>query len=786
MFNHKSIATTVLIAVFFSALGASRRVEAQAESTSPAQPFSVGDVELLESPFRHAMQLDAEYLLTLDNDRLLSWYRKEAGLEPKGEVYGGWESRGIAGHSLGHYLSACSRMYLVTGRAAFRRPVEYIVEELAKCQDAGGDGFVGAMPRGRGVFDEVSRGDIRSAGFDLNGLWVPWYNLHKLFAGLIDAYQLCGNQQALEVAVRLADWAQETTKDLTPEQWQRMLACEHGGMNESLAGLYEITGEEKYLDLSKKFYHAAILDPLAQERDDLNGKHANTQIPKAIGTAKIAALTGDEKFATIARFFWRTMVDNHTYVTGGNSFGEYLGPPGKLNDRLGANTTETCNTYNMLKLTSALFSRDPEAKYVDYAERALWNHILASQNPTSGMVCYYVALQAGGRKNFLGPEEFTCCSGTGMENHARYGEYIYAHGDNTLYVNQFISSELNWKERGVRLRQESKLPERGVVRLEIGCDAPKEFALLVRHPHWVQQGYRVSINGEQQVQSSKPTSYVTLNRTWQDGDLVEIEMPLKLRLEPMPDNERRVAVFYGPILLVGLLDANAESNALLPVLVTNDHPVQEWLKPTSEGELVFHTEGVGRPEDQTLAPFFGVYDRRYIVYWDLFTESEWEQRRQEYEAEQRQLRELEARTVDLFAIGEMQPERDHNVQGENTGPGEFGGRKFRHAWDGGWFSFDVELPDEEPADMIVTYWGSETGARTFDVLVDDVKLTTQTLHRDKPERFWQKIYPLPESETAGKSKATIMFQGHPGNYAGGVFGVRVVRRQPSREDPTHE
>jgi uncharacterized protein len=779
MFNSKGSATVVLIAASISALGVGRRADAQTASTSPVQPFFVGDVKLLESPFRHAMQMDADFLLSLDCDRLLSWYRKEAGLEPKAEVYGGWESLGIAGHSLGHYLSACSRMYLATDKKEFRRRVDYIVGELAECQQAGNDGFVGAMPRGRGVFAEIAQGDIRSGGFDLNGSWVPWYTLHKLFAGLIDANQLCDNEQAKEVAIRLADWADETTKNLTPDQWQQMLACEHGGMNESLAELYAITGDERYLELAKKFYHKAILDPLAAQRDELDGKHANTQIPKVIGAAKIAELTGDQKFATIARFFWQTMVENHTYVTGGNSLNEHLGPPGKLNDRLGVNTTETCNTYNMLKLTSALFSQDPEAKYADYAERALWNHILASQNPTSGMVCYYVALQAGGQKNFQGPGAFTCCSGTGMENHARYGEYIYSHGENALYVNQFISSVVDWQEQGVRVRQLSKLPEHGSVRLEISCDEPKEFLLLVRHPHWASDGFRVSVNGEAAALSSTPGSFAKLKRTWQDGDVVDVKMPLELRLEPMPDNAQRVAIFYGPILLAGLLDPKADDNALLPVLVTDDRPVGQWLKPAPEGELLFRTEGVGRPRDQTLAPFFGVYDRRYIVYWDLFTEPDWERRRQEYEAQQRRLRELAARTVDLFAIGEMQAERDHNLQGENSSPGEFGGRRFRHAMDGGWFSFDIKLPDAGPADLIVTYWGSEVGPRTFDVLLDDAKLGTQTLHRDKPEHFWDKVYHLPEDQTAGKTKATVKFQAHPGNFAGGVFGVRVVHRASS-------
>lgn len=738
-----------------------------------AVPFGVREVTLLEGPFRHAQELNAKYLLTLDPDRLLSWFRKDAGLPPQGEVYGGWESRGIAGHSVGHYLSACARMYHATDHEEFKRRVNYIVAELAKCQQAGNDGYVGAIPRGREVFAEVSRGDIRSQGFDLNGAWVPWYTLHKQFAGLLDAYTLCDNEQAKQVVIKLADWAHDITKDLSPAEWQQMLACEHGGMNESLAEIYAITGDDKYLKLAKKFYHKAILDSLAEGQDRLAGKHANTQVPKVIGAARIAQLTTDEKLAEIARSFWRIVVSDHTYVIGGNSLGEHFGEPGKLNDRLGDNTTETCNTYNMLKLTSALSADTPRATYADYAERALWNHILASQSPESGMVCYFVPLRAGAKKDFQDPEAFTCCTGTGMENHARYGEYIYAHSADDLWVHQFISSDLDWGDYGVRIKQESFLPATGKTKLVIDCDVPREFTLHIRHPQWATAGFRVTVNGNNADAPSEPASYSSIHRTWQSGDIVEVEMPLTLRLESMPDNARRVAIFHGPILLAGVLHANPA--AMLPVLVTDDRSVDRWVRPTDD-PLLFRTQGVGRPDDQTLAPFYRIHQDRYIVYWDLFSESRWERHKHEFEAEQARQRELEARTVDFLAIGEMQPERDHKVEGENTSAGEFGGRKFRHAYDGGWFSCEVKLPAEGPADLLVTYWGSETGERNFDLLLDGEKFATQSLHRDDPEKFWEKTYPLPERLTADKQQAVLKFQAHPGNMAGGVYGIRVVGR----------
>ena len=740
-----------------------------------AQPFEPREVRLLDGPFRHAMELDARWLLGLEPDRLLAWYRKEAGLPPKAQNYGGWEAMGIAGHSLGHYLSACARLYQTLGDVRFRERVDYIVNELAECQRANGNGFVGAMPNSKRIFEEVARGDIRSAGFDLNGCWVPWYNLHKLFAGLLDAHQLCGNARALEVAARLGDWADTTTRQLTDEQWQKMLACEHGGMNEVLAELYARTGNPAHLALAKKFYHRAVLDPLAAGRDELPGKHANTQIPKAIGAARIYELTGDAHFAAVARHFFDIVLRSHTYVTGGNSDGEHFGPSGKLNNRLGVNTTETCNTYNMLKLSRALFRLTPEAALGDYYERALWNHILASQHPENGRVLYYLTLRPGGEKNFMDEHAFTCCSGTGMENHARYNENIFFHDGDALWVDQFIAAELHWAAKGLRVRQETDFPNTAATKLRFSADKPVKLALHVRHPFWATNGFRLKLNGQALRVSSTPASYATVQRRWRTGDVLEVEMPFSLRTEAMPDNPERIAIFDGPILLAGNVGPHGSSTPV-PVLVTEGRPVAHWVKPLAGRPLAFRTDGVGRPEDVELKPFYQTYGHRHTVYWDVFTEAAWEQRQAAYRAEQQRQKELEARTVDQFQIGEMQPERDHNVQGEKSGPGEFGGRKFRHAWDGGWFSFQVAVPTNAPADLVITYWGSETGNRTFDVLVEGQQLATTRLHMDKPEQFWDKVYPLPESLTKDRAKVTVKFQAHPGNFAGGVFGVRVVRR----------
>lgn len=745
--------------------------------TLPAQPFEPGEVKLLAGPYRHAMELDAKFLLSLDADRLLSWYRKEAGLPEKAEGYGGWEAQGIAGHSLGHYLSACARMSRAADNSEFCQRVAYVVAELAACQQANGDGFLGAMPGGKKIFAEVSHGEIRSAGFDLNGSWVPWYNLHKLFAGLIDAHRYCHNKQALKVACGLADWANNITANLTPDQWQQMLACEHGGMNESLADLYALTGNKAYLELAHKFHHAGVLDALAAERDELAGKHANTQVPKAIGAERIYQLTGDRRYERIGPFFWKTVVDNHTYANGGNSDGEHFGPARRLSDRLGQSTSETCNTYNMLKLSSALFCREPHAAYADYMERALWNHILASQHPETGQVCYYVSLRSGDFKKFMELLDFTCCNGSGMENHSRYGDVIYFHGDDQLWVNQFIASEVDWRQAGVNVTQETDFPSSEIVRLRVGAQQPKSFKLHVRHPSWVDGELQVSLNGNPVEANSTAGGYATIDREWRDGDVVELRLPLKLRSESMPDRANRVAAFYGPILLAGDM-GTAESRPETPVIVSASDKAADWLAAdnAATGALRFQTRSASQPADVKVKPFYDAYDHRHLVYWDRLTPDEWEVRRAELAAEQARLRELERRTIDHFAIGEMQPERDHRLEGEKSTPHEFQGRKLRHAVDGGWFAFDMSVSPDEPTDLIATYWGSESGPREFDVLVDGKAIATQSLHQDQPERFWDQVYELPTKLTSGKKHIKIRFAAKPGNFAGGVFGLRTVRR----------
>src|SRR5882757_2092203 len=524
-----------------------KRIKVRPEIEMGAYAFNLSDVKLLESPFTSARAADMNYLLKIEPDRLLSDFRTHAGLTPKAKRYGGWESSGLAGHSLGHYLSACSMAYAATGKDEFLQRVNYIVAELSVCQKARGTGYLGAIPKEDSIWAEVAKGNIRSRGFDLDGAWSPWYTVHKIMGGLLDAWLYCHNAGALKIDQGIADWTGEEIKGLNDSLMQKMLGTEYGGMNDALVNTYAFTGNKKYLDLSYRFYDRRILDSLALKTDVLAGKHSNTQIPKIIGSARRYQLTGDKKDSGIARFFWETITQNHSYANGGNSNYEYLGDPGKLSDFLSDNTTETCNTYNMLKLTGELFSIHPSAALMDYYEKALYNHILASQNHETGMMTYFVSLRMGGKKRYSDEfNTFTCCVGTGMENHVKYGENIYYRGkDNSLYINLFIPSVLNWKEKGITVRQETNIPASDNATFTITTTRTSQFLIRIRKPHWA-ANVQVKVNGAIQPVTIGEDGYLVLDRKWSNNDKIEFIAPASFYTESMPDNPARKALFFGP------------------------------------------------------------------------------------------------------------------------------------------------------------------------------------------------------------------------------------------------
>jgi DUF1680 family protein len=753
-----------------------------------AYPFDITSVSILDGPFKEAMEADARYLLQVEPDRLLSDFRAHAGLTPKGSRYGGWESSGLAGHTLGHYLSAVSMQYAATGDKRFLDRSNYIVSELAICQQGPGvgwkdrAGYVGAIPGEDTLWQEVAAGKIRSRGFDLNGAWSPWYTVHKVMAGLLDAYLYCNNQRALQVERRMADWTGTIVQHLADSLLQKMLFCEYGGMNEVLVNTYSITGDKKYLALSWKFHDTRILDSLSMEKDILPGKHSNTQIPKVIGCARRYELTGDQKDETIAKFFWATIVNDHSYATGGNSNYEYLGAPRKLNDKLTDNTTETCNTYNMLKLTRHLFAWSPSATLMDYYEKGLYNHILASQNHEDGMMCYFVPLRMGTRKEYSDPfNTFTCCVGSGMENHVKYGESIYYRGkDGSLYVNLFISSRLNWKEKQVTVLQETKLPVDDKVVLTIGTAKPTVFPLRIRKPSWAFGGVEVRINGR--LQKDVPVGkdgYLVISRTWRDKDKVALRIPESMHTEALPDNPNRIALFYGPVILAGEL-GSTEPDPLkgIPVLVSDANDPNTWVKRQDGEGLVFRTSATGQPIDVELIPFNRTKNEYYSVYWDLFTPGSWAIQQKKYQEEKRLQQELDNRTIDRLRLGEMQPERDHSFTGENLSTGEDHGQKWRTAEEGGYFTFVMRVDSAASNELICSYWGSDHRGRIFEIQVDGQTIATQDLNGLKESKFYELSYPVPNELVRGKQTVVVRFKARAANNSvGPVYGtIRMVRK----------
>ncbi|MBL0739826.1 glycoside hydrolase family 127 protein [Chryseolinea lacunae] len=754
------------------------RVKVKPQVAIAAYPFALNEVNLLPSVFTDARDADIKYLLVIEPDRLLSQFRTHSGLKPKAEKYGGWESDGLAGHTLGHYLSACAIEYAVSGNPEFLKRVNYIVDELEACQVARKTGYVGAIPREDSVFMEVSQGQIRSRGFDLNGSWSPWYTIHKVMAGLLDAYLYCNNDKALAIEQRMADWTETTLKNLNDEQIQKMLLCEYGGMNEVLVNTYAFTKNKKYLDLSYKFHDKVVLDSLAKRVDILPGRHSNTQIPKVIGTVRRYELTGAKSDFVIGDFFWKTVVNHHSYAPGGNSNYEYLSEADKLNDKLTDNTMETCNTYNMLKLTRHLFALQPSAELMEYYERGLYNHILASQNHKTGMMCYFVPLRMGTRKEFSDEfNTFTCCVGSGIENHVKYGESIFFRGkDGSVYVNLFIPSVLNWKEKDFRLTLNSKIPQEKTIRLTIQTSQAQTRTIRIRKPQWAPKEIVVRVNGKAVAASVAQDGYIALTQKWKNNDEIAVDFESSLHAVAMPDNKDRKAFFYGPILLAGNLGTSEPDPATgIPVLVSDEADANKLFVAESKDALVFKTNKIGAPSDVTLQPFYSVADEFYTVYWDVFSPLAWKDEQQRYEEKKKAAYELEKSTVDELRVGEMQPERDHNFTGENLETGESHTRKFRVANDGGSFSFTMKVASGFSYNLIATYWGMDNRGRNFDILVDGEKIASVDLNKFKESKFYDIAYKVPTHLVTGKTSVKVTFQAKAKNQAGPLFGVRLVK-----------
>ncbi len=582
-------------------------------------PFPLKQVRLGDGPCKVAMEADRLFLSSLPPDRLVHTFRINAGLPSSAEPLGGWEKPDceLRGHYAGgHYLSASALMYASCGDEDLKKNATTVVSELGKCQSALKSGYLSAFPVE--FFDRLR---------ERQQVWAPFYTIHKIMAGLLDMYSYCGNEQALDMAQKMAAWVDLYTESLSYEHMQRVLGTEFGGMGEVLSNLYAVTGKEDYLEIAQRFDKKLFLDPLAAHRDELKGLHVNTHVPQVIAAARYYELTGQPRYRDISEYFWDEVVSERSYCTGGTSNREsWNTDPGKLSTELGPDTTECCCAYNMMKLTRHLFGWSPEARYMDYYERTLFNHRLGTINPEDGTMMYYLPLASGYWKTFGKPlDAFWCCTGTGSEEYAKLADTIYFHGDDSLYVNLYIDSQLDWPEKGLKIKQQTRFPEEQGTTLTIAADYPVTLAINLRIPYWSQAG-SVKINGSPVPAFSSPSSYLSLNRVWKGGDKVELSLPMALHIDPMPDNESLQAVMYGPLVLAGRFDDVSKEMSFsgmgpksgmqtkVPDIVADARPAS-WIESDPKESLTFRA--VGQSQPLTLVPLNRIMHQRYAVYWNV-------------------------------------------------------------------------------------------------------------------------------------------------------------------------
>lgn len=770
------------------------------QPTDSLQSFPLNCVRLLESPFKQAQQKDYEYLMALDPDRLLYPYLREAGLPTAAKTYPNWEATGLDGHIAGHYISALSLMYASTGDAKLSQRLVYMLNELKKCQEANGSGYLGSVPGSKQLWQEIAAGTIQADNFGLNKKWVPLYNIHKMYAGLRDAYLFAGNEQAKEMLIHFTDWMLNEVANLTNDQVQRMLRSEHGGLNEVFADVYAITGNAKYLQLAKRFSHQAILHPLEADKDILNGIHANTQIPKVIGFKRIADLNStDTGYNVAAKYFWENVVSKRTVAIGGNSVREHFNPAqdfsSMMNDIQGP---ETCNTYNMLKLSKQFYLSDAALKYIDYYERALYNHILSTENLVKGGFVYFTPMRPGHYRVYSQPEtSFWCCVGSGMENHGKYGELIYAHSNNELFVNMFIPSTLSWKEKGLVLTQQNHFPEEAKTHFTVDVKTPTVLSFNLRYPSWVKNGeMKVQVNRKNWPITATQDTYAAIKRTWKKGDKITVLLPMQTTTEKLPDGSPYVAVLHGPIVLAAATDTtdmkglyaddsrggHIASGKLIPLddmpyFVSENASVAASIQPVPGKPMHFKAANLIQPQgykNLELAPFYQLHDTRYIIYWQQLTPAEVKANEAKLKAQKLAEEKLAAQTIDVVYAGEQQPESDHFFQGSGSQTGTFRDRHWRDARD--WFSYQMKDKNGEAAKLRITYYGKDKD-RHFYISANDVQIADVQLDGSKGDVFYSMEYNIPTTVlNAAKGKPlTIRFNAAEKSVAGGVYEVRLLK-----------
>lgn len=684
--------------------------------------FPIKNIRLSQSDFKNAESLDISYIMGLNPDRLLAPYMKEAGLTPKAENYSNWENTGLDGHIGGHYLSALSYMYATTDNSEIGRRLDYFLNELSRCQEASGNGYLSGVPNGKQIWNDIKNGNINASPFGLNDRWVPLYNIHKIFSGLRDAYTIAGKEKAKSMLISLTDWMYDIASGLSDEQIQDMLRSEHGGLNEVFADVYYITGDRKYLDMAKRLSHRVLLDPLLRKEDKLTGMHANTQIPKVIGFKRIADLEGNKEWSDASDFFWHTVVNNRSVSIGGNSVREHFHSSNDFSSMMESEQgPETCNTYNMLRLTEMLYRTTGDVEYVNYYERALYNHILSSINPVQGGFVYFTPMRSGHYRVYSQPQtSFWCCVGSGLENHAKYGEMIYAHKPGELIVNLFIPSTLKWDENSMTITQETQFPYSEMTKLIIRTKKAKSMKISLRYPGWVSSNEPViKINGKD-ADYTLENGYVTVNRKWDDGDSIEMELPMKLHTMQLPDKSPYYSFMYGPIVLAadmgkerldGMFADDSRGGHIasgpqlplqnIPAITGDEKSLLQNIKKVSADKLEFCLNNVypSNYEGMTLRPFAKLHDCRYMVYWKLETEDGIKEKELEIARKENERLKLDMSTIDMVSCGEQQPESDHFIRMSGSIMGNDNGIFWRDTND--WFSYKMRTKGKSPRSVMI-------------------------------------------------------------------------------------
>ncbi|NQD69738.1 glycosyl hydrolase [Sphingobacterium shayense] len=711
-----------------------------AQTTKKVDYFDIRDIRLLSSPFKHAQDVDLNYLLEMDADRLLAPFLRESELPLVRPSYGNWENTGLDGHIGGHYISALSYMYAATGDSRIKERLDYMLSGLERCQKANGNGYIGGVPGGEKIWEEIKNGRINASGFSLNEKWVPLYNIHKTYAGLRDAYLLTDNQSAKSMLVNMANWALALVEQLSDEQIQQMLESEHGGLNEIFADVAVITGNPAYINLAKKFSQRLILEPLLQHTDSLTGLHANTQIPKVLGFKRIADVDQNTEWANAASFFWENVVQQRTISIGGNSVSEHFNPIDDFSKMMySVEGPETCNTYNMLRLTKMLYQTSPQGKYLDYYERSLYNHILSTQHPEHGGFVYFTQIRPSHYRVYSRPHtSMWCCVGSGMENHAKYGEMIYASNGSELYVNLFIPSTLNWKQKNVEIVQENKFPENPSTRITVNTEKPTSFALNIRRPSWIAGEPIVIVNGKSGSTDKSIGDYIRIERVWEKGDTIEIRFPMAINIEQLPDKSNFYSFLYGPIVLAArsgtddLKGLQADDSRMghvargkqipmanIPLLTAEPKNLTKLATPIPNKPLHFSLTNlyIGDKKIQMeLEPFYGIHDSRYILYWPQATEVERIAIQKHLAESEREELRLNSRTVDRVVCGEQQPESDHFIKEDNSTAGVNGDIRWRQTK--AWFSYRMKK-NVDKAQLYVKFL-TEPALQQTEIIVEGI------------------------------------------------------------------